>query len=114
MLRSRIKRLEKAAWLKGPTNSGTQVEWTAEMRVQALRNLLGALWRGGSGWLAIRDPFPELEGEAYLEQFVDWFLANGEGWPTWAQDTAFRIGHVMEAVRRRTSPADFRKPVRKS
>jgi hypothetical protein len=114
MLRSRIKRLDEVAWLRAPPSQDTQVEWTPTMRVQALRAVLGNLWRGGRGWLAIRDPFPELEGDAYLEQFGDWFLANAEGWPTWAQDTAFRIGHVIEAMRRRMSPADYRKLVRKS
>ena len=50
---------------------------TAEERVKIVRAVLGRLY-------PLSDPFPNLEGEDYLAQFVWWSLEKGKLWPMWA------------------------------
>jgi len=48
----------------------------------------------------IPDPFPQLEGDAYLLAFWPWYLANGvEHWPAWAQGITERTCYSVSPER---------------
>jgi hypothetical protein len=86
--KNRLSRLERAY---RPASDPSGQQWTPEMRVSALRNISRqALARIG---VPAIDPFLDLEGRDYLAAWWQWFLANAEPWPRWAQEAGIRIAH---------------------
>src|SRR6516225_4989492 len=70
MLKRRIKRLERLLKRRRPEEAlppAREHEWTPEERVEGLRRVLEIGTRQD-------DPFPGLEGHAYLERFWDWWF----------------------------------------
>lgn len=90
MLKTRLERMESLLQRRAVrrTRSEPAVTWTAARCVEALRVLLGQLAENGCG---AGDPFPDLEGEAYLLALWPWFLAHAGAWPLWAQAYARQI-----------------------
>ena len=85
MLHCRLQRIETRLQRRSARQgaSGPPVVWTAATCVQALRALLAQL--AAEPDAAVKDPYPGLEGEAYLLAFWPWLLANGAPWPRWAR-----------------------------
>jgi hypothetical protein len=103
MLRQRVCRVE--AWLRRrekARRSAVQEEATV---VAALRALLAQL--------PAADPFPRLQGVAYLRAFWPWLLAGSERWPAWAVDYALAIGGLPAAAGRqaRRGPPPLPQPL---
>jgi hypothetical protein len=87
---NRLRRIEQAVRERELQPPRRRIFFTAEERVQCVRAILARL-HPQFVHLNLADPFPDLESEDYLRQFLWWFFENGEHWPMWAQDMVSRM-----------------------
>jgi hypothetical protein len=92
--KSRIDRLQKHFKLDALGD-----EWvpTLEQRVQIVRGMTARLLGRGAADTTL-DPFPELQGQDYLNAYQGWFFENGEHWPDWAHRIAVLYAFTREEV----------------
>jgi hypothetical protein len=104
--KSRLDRLQKHFKPDAPRD-----EWepTLEERVGIVRGMTASVL--GRQGVAPVDPFPELQGQDYLDAYQDWFFQNGEHWPGWAHRIAVLYAFTREEVQallnRANDPDDF-------
>jgi hypothetical protein len=82
---NRLRRIEKAVRERELQPPRTLFFLSTADRVKCVRAVLARLNH------LLSDPFPNLEGEDYLAQFLWWYFENGEHWPMWAQDMVGRM-----------------------
>jgi hypothetical protein len=104
MLRQRLRRAE--SWLCRREAADRAFREEGVALVAALRALLGQLREA--------DPFPSLQGVAYLWAFWPWLLAGAGRWPAWAVDYALALGGLPAAFGRlaRRGPPPKPQPLR--